>query len=171
MSLKNLSYKIRQAAAALADEPTQEMKDYFEERTKKHIDRVNANIKKIQQNFPQYDYTYDHDKSKFSGEEKLPYIWMTEFYRTNKKLKYPEGMQEKIDKAVEHHYKSNSHHPEYYGSAAEMSKKDLIEMVCDWAAMGQEMGDSLKAWADKTVPKKNFTPEQKDFIYELIDIL
>ena len=37
--------------------------------------------------------------------------------------------------ALDHHYRENNHHPEYYEDGIKgMSLVDLIEMVCDWMA-------------------------------------
>lgn len=53
-----------------------------------------------------------------------------------------------------------------------MPEMDLAEMVCDWAAMSKEFGDSLKGWADKNINKKwKFNKRQNKIIYELIDYI
>lgn len=41
--------------------------------------------------------------------------------------------QVKID-SIKLHWKRNSHHPEHYESCIDMSKLDIMEMVCDWYA-------------------------------------
>jgi hypothetical protein len=49
---------------------------------------------------------------------------------------------------IEHHQKSNSHHPEYYEDGIRgMSLLDLLEMVCDWKAAGERTknGDIMKS--------------------------
>ena len=43
-------------------------------------------------------------------------------------------------------------------------------MVADWSAMSEELGSETKDWADKNVNVRwEFTDEQRDLIYELID--
>ena len=49
--------------------------------------------------------------------------------------------------ALEHHYRSNSHHPEYYGErgVAGMDLFDVVEMLCDWmAAAKRNPADGVK---------------------------
>ena len=54
--------------------------------------------------------------------------------------------------------------------ASEMTRLDIAEMVCDWCAVSEERGNTPKSWADKNVNVRwEFTDEQKDLIYELID--
>jgi len=166
--IAQIMYKI---AEDLSHQPTQDMVDFFEKRTKGHIERVHANIKKILKKYPKIKYKYNHDASKFSEEERIPYIWYTEFFRGGKKLKYPPGMKKRIDEAINHHYKNNSHHTEYYGDASKMTRKDLIEMAADWGAMSQEKGSDLKVWANNFIKNHNFTDKQISFINELLDVL
>jgi len=53
--------------------------------------------------------------------------------------------------------------------ATKMSDLDIAEMTADWAAMGEERGNSPKEWADKNVNKRwKFTKDQEKLIYELI---
>mgnify|MGYP000452718941 FL=1 len=42
---------------------------------------------------------------------------------------------DKMRPAIDHHQKSNSHHPEFYPNGIQgMSLLDLLEMICDWKA-------------------------------------
>lgn len=44
--------------------------------------------------------------------------------------------------AIEHHYKNNSHHPEYYENGVDgMSLFDVLEMLLDWKAATERMKD------------------------------
>ena len=46
--------------------------------------------------------------------------------------------------AIEHHYKENRHHPEFYKNGVnDMSLTDIVEMLCDWkaASMRNKDGD------------------------------
>lgn len=79
----------------------------------------------------------EHDKSKFSDEE-------FDYYR----IKYypvsdaeQENIDELFEKAWEHHYKVNPHHPEYHWNkeletAEDMPPKYIAEMICDWYSFG-----------------------------------
>lgn len=44
--------------------------------------------------------------------------------------------------AIEHHYKANSHHPEFYENGIDgMSLFDALEMLLDWKAATERMKD------------------------------
>lgn len=164
-------------------QPTEEMWNFFNERTKKHIDRVAKNLKKIA--IEREDLTpkeldeihkriFSHDNSKYSKEEKIPYVWLSWWHKKKNEgetFKYPEGIEEKVRKATKHHILVNKHHPEAHNSPKDMIRVDLIEMIADWTAMSQELNNSLKEWADKNVNKKwMFTKEQTKFIYDIVRI-
>ena len=76
-----------------------------------------------------------HDWSKFTPAEAKSFIGAT----TLKNLVYgsPEYVaeQKRISSAIEHHYKTNSHHPEHFPlGTSNMNLMDIIEMYCDWKA-------------------------------------
>ncbi len=159
--------------------PTTRMIRSFEKRTKEHINRVAKNLRKIH---AQTDWGSEllerakiHDESKYGKEERIPYIWLTEFHRCKndgEEFEYPDGMEEKVKAATLHHITTNRHHPEFHESPADMTDIDVIEMVCDWTAMAQELGEnggSAKGWADKNIGSKwQFTQKQTDLIYDTI---
>ncbi len=44
--------------------------------------------------------------------------------------------------AIQHHYKANSHHPEFYEKGVDaMSLFDVLEMLMDWKAATERMKD------------------------------
>lgn len=50
--------------------------------------------------------------------------------------------------AIEHHYKTNSHHPEFYENGVDgMSLFDVLEMLLDWKAATERMknGGDIRA--------------------------
>ncbi len=54
---------------------------------------------------------------------------------------------ERAAPALMHHYRRNSHHPEYYGEqgVAGMDLFDVAEMLCDWmAAARRNPADGVK---------------------------
>ena len=164
--------------------PTPEMVVFFERRTREHIDLVHRNLAALAE-LPEYseeivDRGEIHDASKFIPPERLPYIWLTEFHRRRQNdevFTYPEGVEEQVQAAVRHHVTSNRHHPEFHVSPDEMSDTDIIEMVCDWTAIAQELGGmegSARPWADRTIGNRehfNFGEVKKQFIYRVIDDL
>lgn len=122
-----------------------------------------------------------HDQSKFSEEQFEPYIELTEFYHQKKVLKnedydYPEGMKEKVDKAVDAHYYSENHHPERIKHDLQFNfgMLEAIETVCDLQAMAQEFneGTCRKFFEEIWVPKHAnhwLSPEQAGYAMEYMD--
>ena len=177
---------------------TEEMRKFYEKRTKKHISLVQKYCKKI------YEYDKDrfdgliergkvHDQSKYENPEKDPYIYITWDYKCKDggvKFEIPEKIKDKMNNATNHHVKHNAHHPEYHFDnkdsnlinredrdkppvkkidATKMTDLDIAEMVADWLGMSEEKNSNPKDWADKNVNVRwKFTKKQKNLIYELI---
>src|SRR5436189_4472172 len=125
-------------------EPTPEMLAFYERRTNEHIERVRRCLTLLaavtEYGEELIERAKVHDASKFGAEERIPYVWLTEYHRcrrNGKSFEYPEGIAEKVKQAINHHVKSNRHHPEFHADLNDMSNVDLIEMVCDWTAMAQ----------------------------------
>lgn len=163
-------------------EPTQEMIAFYERRTNEHIERVRKclAVMAAATNYSEElnERAKVHDASKFGPEERVPYIWLTEFHRCRREgepFTYPEGMEDCVRVAIDHHMASNRHHPDYHRDPNDMSDVDLIEMVCDWTAMSQEFGQdggSARGWADTTIGNRvQFNDAKRRFIYEMIDLL
>ena len=101
-----------------------------------------------------------HDESKYSEEEFEPYRqWF-----------HPEPGEEKnkelFDKAWEHHYTVNDHHPEYW-KGKDMSKVAIAEMICDWEAMSHKFGGNPLEYFEKERYKKKKVMSEKTF--EIVD--
>jgi hypothetical protein len=163
-------------------ELTPEMVAFYEQRTRDHIERVRrcltllAKVTDLQDELLERAKT--HDASKFGPEERIPYVWLTEFHRrrrTAEPFEYPEGVAEGVRRAIRHHVTTNRHHPEFHADPNDMSDVDVIEMVCDWTAMAQEFGQdggSARGWADRTVGTRvAFNEEKRRFIYRIIEEL
>ena len=174
----------------------QEMKDWFEKRTNKHIGFVQKYCKKIADHDKSFEELIKrgeiHDQSKFKDPEIDPYIYISWKYKCQDDgVDYdpPKGLDEKMNKATEHHVKNNRHHAEFHCDkdvdlinrvdrdkppeemidATKMPELDVAEMVADWCAMSDEKGGNPKDWADKNVNVRwEFNDKQKDLIYELI---
>ncbi|MEN0063337.1 MAG: DUF5662 family protein [Myxococcota bacterium] len=156
------------------------MIEFFESRTREHIDRVGQCLEAVA-------VTHSlaaelraripiHDASKFGSEEREPYIWLTEFHRCRRRgepFEYPPGVADRVTAAVDHHVRHNRHHPECHAHPDAMSEVDLIEMVCDWTAMALEYDQgSARPWADRTVGTKLIlAPSNVVVIYDAIDVL
>lgn len=76
-----------------------------------------------------------HDFSKYSKEEAPHFAAVG----NTKDLVYdsPEYKEslKKLEGALAHHYKHNSHHPQHYENGIKgMQPLDIVEMLCDWKA-------------------------------------
>lgn len=163
-------------------EPTPEMIVFYERRTREHIERVSGCLSLLaaerECGAELLERAQVHDASKFGPEERVPYIWLTEYHRCrwrNIPFTYPDGMEEAVNRAVRHHVTSNRHHPEFHADPNEMTDVDLIEMVCDWTAMSLEFnqdGGSARGWAEKTIGHRvPFNEEKTRFVFEVIEQL
>lgn len=163
-------------------EPTPEMIEFFELRTSEHIGRVRkclaamATVTNLEDELLERART--HDASKFGPEERMPYIWLTEFHRCRRAgepFEYPEGIEDRVRAAIDHHVAANRHHPDFHADPNDMTDVDLIEMVCDWTAMCQEFeqdGGSARGWADMTIGTRvHFNDDKRQFVYRMIDLL
>jgi hypothetical protein len=176
----------------------EDMKAWFEKRTKRHIDLVQKYCNKIYKYDPVkfeviIERGTEHDASKYKEPEMTPYIYVSWQYKCKDdgiKFEAPDGMKEKMNQATEHHVQNNAHHPESHIDAdghylinredrdkppeklidaTEMKDLDIAEMVADWCAMSEEKNTDPKDWADKNVNIRwKFNDKQKDLIYELI---
>lgn len=122
----------------------------------------------------------DHDKSKYSLEEFEPY--RKHFYPTEDEKSeagYANKDRIEFEKAWTHHYKSNPHHPQYWqvnGINHNMPLNYIIEMLCDWIAMGNYFNTSTKDWYENKAEKeKSFMTENtkkvvEELLYDILDI-
>lgn len=86
--------------------------------------------------FKLFKRAFVHDFSKFSKHE-APYFADAKKLNLLKygSIEYKKCLAETLKPALDHHYKNNSHHPEYHsGGINQMSLLDQIEMLCDWKA-------------------------------------
>ncbi|QDU13104.1 hypothetical protein CA11_08860 [Gimesia maris] len=163
-------------------EPTPEMIAFYERRTQAHIERVRSCLTLLaaesECGAELLERAQVHDASKFGPEERVPYIWLTEFHRCRWRkipFQYPPGMEERVQSAIRHHVTSNRHHPEFHDDPNQMTEVDLIEMVCDWTAMPQEFNQdegSARGWAERTIGERvPFNDEKTRFVFAVIEQL
>lgn len=160
------------------DKPPQEAIDLFRRRTSLHVQRVRDNIYLWQDKHTEFfeelsSRASNHDKSKFFEPELTPYIWLTwenHCLLNNIPLELDQDIKYSIAHAISHHITKNRHHPEFHSNPDNMTKVDLIEMVCDWKAIGQEMGEkSPMDYANRVLGKKfHFSPEKCEEIKKII---
>ena len=135
-----------------------------------------------------------HDKDKFYDLH-IPYMLITLGY--NKDVKDDLGMDEEMDRflrwATYRHVISNPHHPEYWDKenakvnadvaykdrdkprsviidATKMPNNYLDEMICDWASVGAERGNSPQSWLENGKDTKwKFTDEQLKYMFDQME--
>jgi len=95
-----------------------------------------------------------HDQNKFHGIE-----WDNLIQTENR---------DALALAVNHHNRTNPHHPEYWNGIKLMPLVYVAEMVCDWKARSAEFGSSLQEWID-TQATKRFSFVKRDKIYRDIN--
>lgn len=157
----------------------------FETRTRKHILLVGENIDRycsavglsnddalrmaLQQR------AMEHDASKWSQFERPGYVILTEKHRIGR---VNESLGDSIDKlvaeAIRTHKARNRHHPEYHTAVDDMDDVDLIEMVCDWAAINQELSGKASPrpyWNDVAKTKYGFSSHKAARIEQIIAVL
>ena len=88
-----------------------------------------------------------HDDSKFGDDEFDGYRarWYPTQKEKNGDQEYQDLIRAEYDKAWEHHYTVNDHHPEFWikdGIPSEMSISAISEMICDWQGMAFDKGGS-----------------------------
>lgn len=109
------------------------------------------------------DLIAEHDESKFSEEEFEPYA--QKWFGDGKKT--PE-----YEKAWEHHWSNNEHHPEYW-DGEDMPYIYILEMICDWGSFSIASGD-MKELSDfyynkaKADPEKNLSDATQEIIEDII---
>lgn len=174
-------------SAGISENDMSELEKFYGERTERHINLVNKYVDLIKDNFEEFtDVEFDsHDASKYEEPEYTPYIHITWQYKCEKdgnEYNPPDGMEEKMKEVVKHHYMNNRHHPEFWIegdidememplNVTKMSDVAIAEMVADWCAMSEELGNNTpKEWADDNIGVKwDFDDDQKKLIYKLID--
>jgi Family of unknown function (DUF5662) len=112
-----------------------------------------------------------HDASKLSPDEKPIF---DEVFPMLEGVSYGsrewKAAMERAAAALEHHYRCNSHHPEYYAAqgVAGMDLFDLVEMLCDWmAAAKRNPADGVKL--DHNVRQFGLAPQLASILGNTLD--
>ncbi len=168
-------------------------KQFFLDRTKKHISLVQKAAKKIVKKYPEFSkligQVKKHDESKFEEPELIPYISLT-WKKTHKDSDNAKELSHKEEKAMLHHFKVNSHHPEYHLENKEsinidssnidklakcvdvsfMPDIDIAEMIADWQAVSEELKTGTpREWLNKQKDVRwSFSKKQEKLIDKLI---
>lgn len=99
-----------------------------------------------------------HDDSKISCEDELHALSRI----INDKSSLMDSSKQlspiKLD-AIKLHWKHNSHHPEHYKSAIDMSKLDIMEMCCDWYARSMQYGTDFLGFVEQRQKERFHFPD------------
>lgn len=114
---------------------------------------------------------HDHDMSKYGPEEFGAY--RAYFYPVNQDEKNSPGVKRDFEKAWQHHFHVNDHHPEFWVTPEPeesgllkiipMADDALLEMLMDWQAMSLKQNDSPKAFFNKTKEAKKKIMHEETF--------
>jgi len=130
-----------------AIENVQAPRDYTEEdymnETKLHIKKVQVYMLYVTDELERRARC--HDASKLCDPEKSIFIENTPNYKrvTYGTKAYREHLS-RVQKAIDHHYAHNSHHPEHYPDGIRgMNLLDVVEMFVDWFAVSEQNHNDL----------------------------
>lgn len=109
---------------------------------------------------------YKHDMSKFSDDEFNAY--RNYYYPcTDEKVN-----KEEFNKAWEHHYRNNPHHPQYWeidDNIQDMPNIYIAEMLCDWEAMSMKFNSNTYEYYLKERDKKPFSENTKKILDVVVE--
>lgn len=164
--------------------------DYLE----RHIKNINSswniikdrlkNINVISDDFLYFyieDQIKEHDLSKFSQEEFIPYVeWFFSPYGKKYDVWDDGGEGTLIHKKIKdnfiiastHHIENNYHHWENWSNNKEyfpnQTSCDIITMVADWMAMGIEFNDTAEQYYLNNRLEFNFEKWVDDFLLRVV---
>jgi hypothetical protein len=169
-----------------------EKEEYFEKRTKEHIERVQNAAKRIVESLNQFEGVLEqvkhHDESKLKEPERTPYIAITWKHKTDRCNGYKKPVtlpDPKETAATVHHIVNNEHHPEYWApradvdldpkdrsknrklvDATKMNDVSIVEMVADWVAISEELQNNTpREWFNSQKDVRwHFSPYQEKLI-------
>jgi len=123
--------------------------------TQKHINRVRELLSMAASELIKRGK--EHDKSKLGDIEKPLFDKETPLLKslTYGSDEYKKSLK-RLGKALDNHYKNNSHHPEHYKNGIDdMDLFDIIEMFFDWKA-ASERHDNGNIYKSININKKRF---------------
>lgn len=160
-----------------------EMRDWYDERTRRHIELVQKYCKKIadlgDERFEGIvERGEEHDQSKWEEPELDPYILITWRYKCKDDGKdfwdgllsegeTKEQVEEEMRKATEHHVKNNRHHPEFHsdqaGQLINEKDRDKPRVLVDATKMGDlDMAEMVADWCGMAEERGNTPKEWAD---------
>lgn len=167
---------------------TYKLKAKYDKYLKNHVENVKKSydwlliyIPEVIKELPLYaqlDLKYhiiDHDKSKYSEEEFVPY---SKYFGSSNVT--PE-IETNYYYAWLHHIHNNPHHWQYWvivdnantNIPLEMPKEYVLEMICDWWSFSWSKKDlsEIFRWYDERKEKMIFHPKTQEYIEYVLDKL
>ncbi len=114
----------------------------------------------------------NHDNSKYDKEEKEVFESIDNIKREDfdSYEEYYNCTKPLIQKALDHHYAKNRHHPEHFEHSVEdMNLLDILEMVVDWDSSASCRGTELDT--DYSFKRFKITPQLQKIILNTLKIL
>lgn len=113
-----------------------------------------------------------HDDSKYSKEEKDVFESIDEIKREDfdSYEQYYNCTKPLIQKALDHHYANNRHHPEHFEKGVnDMNLLDVLEMIVDWESSASCRGTKLDV--DYSFKRFKIEPQLQKIINNTLKIL
>lgn len=99
-----------------------------------------------------------HDESKISCVEEL--MALSRIINDKSSLRDADKQLSIIKQdAIRLHWKHNSHHPEHFATAMDMSKLDIMEMCCDWHARSTQYKTNFLEFVKKQQENRFHFPD------------
>lgn len=113
-----------------------------------------------------------HDDSKYSKEEKDVFESIDEIKREDfdSYEQYYNCTKPLLQKALDHHYANNRHHPEHFEKGVnDMNLLDVLEMIVDWESSASCRGTKLDV--DYSFKRFKIEPQLQKIINNTLKIL
>ena len=117
----------------------------------------------------------DHDMSKYSDFEFPQYRahWNPTKNEQNAPTDVTQAVELSYQKAWEHHYKNNDHHPEFWydfekKEARDMSLKSILHMMADWSSFNPDDLTGTIKWYETADKEKSFMSERTKAIIDIL---
>lgn len=99
-----------------------------------------------------------HDNSKLESEEFDNFIGLKCGAKAFVNAQVTLNNYEK--EKIQLHWKNNRHHPEHFNNVQEMSKLDILEMICDWDARSRQYQTDLIEFVETRQENRFHFPEE-----------
>lgn len=118
----------------------------------------------------------NHDMSKYSDSEFPQYRahWNPTKKEQNAPTDVTQAVELSYQKAWEHHYKNNNHHPEFWYDfekkiAEDMPLFAILHMLADWGSFDPDNLSNIKDWyTNDCTEEKNFMSEKTKAIVDIL---